>query len=185
MKLLAPLDQFRQLEADQAAHHAVMGNLLSLHVSIHQRGADPQEPGCGLAVIGASLASVSRLILPPLLSTPDRAFHPIYLPLRIGESCGSEDGHAGVQAPFRDGEPGGVGDLPDGDRMMDLPDPDSGAGIAGFQGPLWQLAKRGQIAVAGLEPDPPDRQENEPSQHDYDSGREVVAPDHPEVEVGV
>ena len=39
MKLLAPLDQFRQSEADRAAHHAVMGNLLSLHASIHQRGA--------------------------------------------------------------------------------------------------------------------------------------------------
>ena len=48
MKLLAPLDQFRQSEADRAAHHAVMGNLLSLDVSIHQRGADAQETGCGL-----------------------------------------------------------------------------------------------------------------------------------------
>ena len=48
MKLLTPLDQFRQSEADRAAHHAVMENLPSLHVSIHQRGADAQEASGGL-----------------------------------------------------------------------------------------------------------------------------------------
>ena len=45
MKLLAPLGQLRQSEADRAAHHAVMGNLLSLEVSIYQRGADAQVAG--------------------------------------------------------------------------------------------------------------------------------------------
>ncbi len=39
MKLLTPLDQFRYSEADRAVHHAVTGNLLSLHASIHHRGA--------------------------------------------------------------------------------------------------------------------------------------------------
>ena len=50
MKLLTPLGQLRQSEADRAAHHAVMGNLLSLDVSIPQRGADAQELGGGLTV---------------------------------------------------------------------------------------------------------------------------------------
>ena len=50
MKLLTPLGQLRESEADRAAHHAVMGNLPSLDVSIHQRGADTQEAGGGLRV---------------------------------------------------------------------------------------------------------------------------------------
>ena len=50
MKLLVSLDQFRQSETDRAAHHAVMGNLLSLDVSIHQRRADAQETGGGLTL---------------------------------------------------------------------------------------------------------------------------------------
>ena len=50
MKFLTPLDQLRQSEADRAAHHAVMGNLPSLDVSIHQGGADPQETGGGLTL---------------------------------------------------------------------------------------------------------------------------------------
>ena len=45
MKPLAPLGQLRQAEPNRAAHHAVMGNLLSLDVSIHERGADAEVGG--------------------------------------------------------------------------------------------------------------------------------------------
>ena len=54
----------------------------------------------------------------------------------------------------------GLENLPDGDRMMDFPDHNPGAGIAGLQG---QLAKRRQIAVAGLELDPPNCDEKQPA----------------------
>ena len=87
---------------------------------------------------------------------------------------GSEDGHSGVQSPLRDG-----------DRMMDFPDHDSGAGIAGLQGPLGQLAKREQIAVAFLEPDQPDCDEKQPAEQDGGGGRGVVSADDPGVEGGV
>ena len=97
---------------------------------------------------------------------------------------GPEYGHAGVQAPLRDGEPGGVGDLPDGDRMMEFSDHDSGAGIAGLQGPIRKYPQGGEAPGAGLEKYPPARQENKPHQHDRNEGREVVPPDHPEVEAG-
>ena len=40
-------------------------------------------------------------------------------------SHGSEDRHAGIEAPLRDGEPRGVKNLPRFDRVMDLPDDDS------------------------------------------------------------
>ena len=74
--------------------------------------------------------------------------------------------------------------MPDGGRMMDLPDHDSGAGIAGLQGSLGQLAKRGQIEVAGLETDPPDCDEKHPADYDCDGGNGVVSADNPGVEVG-
>ena len=74
--------------------------------------------------------------------------------------------------------------MPDGDRMMEFPDHDSGAGIAGLQGPIRKYPQGGEAPGSGLEKHPPDRQENESSQHDYDGGREVVPPDHPEVEAG-
>ena len=91
----------------------------------------------------------------------------------LARTDGSEDGHSGAQSPLRDG-----------DRMMDFPDHDSGAGIAGLQGPLGQLAKREQIAVAGLEPDPPDYDEKQPADQDCGNGHGVVSADHPGVEVG-
>ena len=91
----------------------------------------------------------------------------------LARTDGSEDGYSGVQSPLRDG-----------DRMMDFPDHDSGAGIAGLQGPLGPLAKRGQIASHVLEPDPPDCDEKQPSEQDSDGGRGVVSGDDPGVEVG-
>ena len=74
----------------------------------------------------------------------------------LARTDGSEDGHSCVQSPLRDG-----------DRMMDFPDHDSGAGL---QGPLGPLAKREQIAVAVLEPDPPDCDEKQPADQDSDGG---------------
>ena len=68
---------------------------------------------------------------------------------------GPEYGDAGVQAPLRDGEPGGVGDLPDGDRMMEFPDHDSGAGIVGLQGPIRKHPQGGEAPGSGLEKHPP------------------------------
>ena len=91
----------------------------------------------------------------------------------LARTDGSEDGHSCVQSPLRDG-----------DRMMDFPDHDSGAGIAGLQGPLGPLAKREQIAVAVLEPDPPDCDEKQPADQDSDGGRGAVSADDPAVEVG-
>ena len=69
--------------------------------------------------------------------------------------------------------------------MMDFPDHDSGAGIAGLQGPPGQLAKREQIAVAVLEPDPPDCDEKQPAEQDSDGGRGIVPANDPGVEGGV
>ena len=68
--------------------------------------------------------------------------------------------------------------------MIDFPDHNSGVGIAGLQGALGQLAKKGQIAVAGLEPDPPDCDEKQPAGQDSDGVRGVVSVDDPGVEVG-
>ena len=131
MKLLAPLGRLRQSEADRAAHHAVMGNLLSLHVSIHQLEAEAQETGGdGHALVGQDYLSQRREILEP-----------------------------GAEEP----------------KCQSCP------GIAGLRG---QLAKRGQITVAGLEPEPPDCDEKQPSEQDSDGGHGVVSADHPGVEVG-
>ena len=129
MKLLAPLDQFRQSEADRAAHHAVMGNLLSLHVSIHQRGADPKKrveelidpgrDGVGEQV-GIEPGVIERVPLPePLQSDLQLVLATARLPgqnlLRervhagrgLARTDGSKDGYSGVQSPLLDGEPRG------------------------------------------------------------------------------
>ena len=52
MKLLAPRGQLREPEPDRAAHHAEMGNLLSLNVRVHERRADTQELSGGFDVDG-------------------------------------------------------------------------------------------------------------------------------------
>ena len=75
--------------------------------------------------------------------------------------------------------------MPDGAGMMELPDHDSGGWIAGLQGPIGKHPQGGEALGSGLEKHPSDGQENDPSQYDYDGGREVVPPDHPEVKAGV
>ena len=50
MELLPPLRQFGESEPDRAAHYSVMGNLLSLDISIYQRGTDAKKPGCSFDV---------------------------------------------------------------------------------------------------------------------------------------
>ena len=44
---------------------------------------------------------------------------------------GPEDRHAGIQPPLRDGEPGGIENLPRLDRVMDLPDYDGRGRLLG------------------------------------------------------
>jgi hypothetical protein len=50
VELLAPRFQFGQPEPNRAAHHSVMGDLLSLNISIHERRAYAEELGCSLHV---------------------------------------------------------------------------------------------------------------------------------------
>ena len=97
---------------------------------------------------------------------------------------GAENGHSGIEAALRDNEPSRVARFDVFDRVIDLPDHDSGAGIPGLQGPLGQLAKRGQIAAPRLKLDPPDRDEKQPADQDCGSGNGVVSADNPGEEVG-
>jgi hypothetical protein len=49
-ELSPPLFEFRQAEPNRPAHHSETGNLLSLNVSIHQRGTDAKKPRGGLDI---------------------------------------------------------------------------------------------------------------------------------------
>src|SRR5207245_5508124 len=60
VELLPPLRQFGNPEPDRAAHHPVMGNLLSLDVSIYQRRTDSKEPGGSFHVHGIFQCFVLR-----------------------------------------------------------------------------------------------------------------------------
>ena len=56
---------------------------------------------------------------------------------------GSENGHTGVESALRDGEPGGIENLPRHDRMMHLADHDSGGRLARIEGPRRESSERG------------------------------------------
>ena len=67
---------------------------------------------------------------------------------------------------------------------MDLADDDGGALIGGSKRPVRKPSRPGRAAGAGGEPDPPHRQENEPSHQDRQAGRDVVPDLNPVVEAG-
>ena len=94
---------------------------------------------------------------------------------------GPEDRHAGIQAALGNDEPGGIEDFPALHRVMFLPDHDPRPLVAGIERPHGKLAERGKAAVPSLEPDPPDRQQDQADHEDQDGGRQVVPKDHPAV----
>ena len=127
------------------------GPMLSQPICPHpHKGIETAHSRCSLTVWPREEASRKRnhsalgmAPLPRQNLLPER----VHTGRGLARTDGSEDGHSGVQSPLRDGEPGGAGDLPDGDRMMDFPDHESGAGIAGHQGSIGQLAKRDRLRL--------------------------------------
>ena len=97
---------------------------------------------------------------------------------------GPEDGHAGIESPLGNGEPGGIENLAGFDRVMDLADHDGRGLLFGVERPRRKRGEGGEIPSPSPEPDLPNRQENEPREHDGDEGRKVVPEHHPAVEVG-